>query len=111
MEFEQLKNLKKGTKFVFIYGGDRDINIFFGIVSKISRQRNNEYVLHHDEIVYFHLDKNTNSAAIRIQGILNMPIEFDKSYAKYYHIDTNKIIEGKLTMLRKLFGANTVKFE
>lgn len=113
MELEQLKNLKKGAHFVFSYTNAIFVNIFFASVLKISKARQGKYVLEYIEAIHFSLNKRTNEATIIIysNNPYGIPIQFDRGFAEYYHIESNKFREGKLAILSQLFGANTVKFQ
>jgi len=113
MELEQLKNLKKGTNFVFSYTNSIFVNIFFASVLKISEVRHEKYILKHIETVHFSFNERTNEATIMIysNNPYSIPIQFDRGFAEYYHIESNKFREGKLAILSQLFGASTVKFQ
>lgn len=107
MEFEQLKNLKKGTKFIFIYKGGAN-NVIIGRVSKISPH---PHYLSYTNALHSSCDLSEKKMGMSISRQINRgQIPFNTETAKRYHTDQKKFREGKSIILHDIFNSESVKF-
>ena len=107
MEYEKLKNLKPGTVFAFMYVNQGDFdNVFIARLKRFTGQHYNT-IIHYDTL---YTSKNKNGLITVRYDKFEIPTDFDKTFAKYYHISQIKIREAKSLMLKNIFTSSAFRW-